>query len=253
MRNKPKKANIILKALENLQYSLAALGIILVLSSSLGVLYFKSISMLGTIAGLGFSFLWFIVAVPWVLIKQNKKKSWIFTGILFASILNFILFNTWQFLGQYAFFIHKRRALNELSSLSLDNALHAAVHFMMEGDTFKINMKDIHFNDSLAVFQYDIRDTSIKNVFLKTTKADTVSAAIIRKIAVLMKVCGTVHVRKHGSCLIVEIGGMLDTRYGFLRKKNAGEITDEERKNLDRFGHYLRKMIGPWYYYNTGS
>jgi hypothetical protein len=50
----------------------------------------------------------------------------------------------------------------------------------------------------------------------------------------------------------IELYGMLDTRYGFVKIKN-GNLDSETRKRMGRISRYLQKVGNNWYYYNTGN
>jgi hypothetical protein len=50
----------------------------------------------------------------------------------------------------------------------------------------------------------------------------------------------------------IELFGMLDTRYGFVKIKN-GIIDNSTRKRMGRINTFLQKVDKNWYYYNTGN
>jgi hypothetical protein len=209
-------------------------------------------AMIGAVFGFLMMFIGMVLLIVQLIIKATPIKTITILFILIIGAVNVYYFKFWQYVGENLFIDINISKMDELT-LEVSRIKNAHdFHFINE--CLSLNKEKVKTVGAKVIFEVKERrkeqDSSL--TFFVTTY-DTVSLKEIDRIQNLMRKIGVYYINKTNGIAIFEIGGMLDTRYGFLRRFNRKEINAEDKNKIGRYGQLLRATKNGWYYFNTGS
>jgi hypothetical protein len=219
-------------------------GLAIFMVSCLVSLFDSGISFLGFLAGAFIGFIGFILVISWSLINLKRAKPLHLVLALGIGAVVVLPFKLWQSIGEDCFFWVHHQDYEELYRVV--QQVPQANDIRTRGGQLEINFTQVQFKDSVAIFA--------KAANAKMDEPDSIerviSAVTTRELVLRMQAANTWWITKTTGFVMFEVGGMLDTRFGFLRILSNDLEAKVKRENSSL---YLKSEGNGWYYYNTGS
>lgn len=216
--------------------------------------FLKSAFSLTGSFGLAFGFIGIstsiIIALAFTVYKQSKVKWLIMLTMVVLGIITILPYHYWQEISENNYLKKNINQINKLYDLS--NKMINVKSMVGYGIAARINNSNVNIKGDYVYFTINSGFQNIP-IMKEFIKRDSIRLDFFEETSSLLKETNLPIFENSSNYLALEIGGMLDTRYGYIRFKTKYKSLDEIRKKIGRKGNYLRKITNEWYYYNTGS